>query len=100
MFTAGICTIVTWTLLLLVQQLAAQRLVEPLDGVLGAAVRGLQRDAAVGQRRADLHDRAAVARPHPPQRGHRAVDVAEVGHLGDPLELVRADVVETARRPR
>ena len=61
-FTAGICTIVTWTLLLVVQQLAAQRLVEALDGVLGAAVRGLQRDAAVGQRRADLDDGAAVAR--------------------------------------
>ena len=46
---------------LVVQQLAAQRGREPVDGVLGAAVGRLQRDAALGKRRADLHDRAAVA---------------------------------------
>ena len=51
-----------------VAQLAAQRLLKALDRVLGAAVRRLQRDAAVGQRRADLDDRAAVARQHPLQR--------------------------------
>ena len=79
MLTAGICTTVTRTLLPLVQQLGAQRLGEPVDRVLGAAVGRLQRDAALAERRADLHDRAAVARPHPGQRGHGAVDVAEVG---------------------
>jgi len=45
---------------LVVQQFDPQRLVEPLDRVLGTAVGTLQRDAAVGQRRADLHDHAAV----------------------------------------
>ena len=94
MFTAGICTIVTCTLAALVQQLGAQRLVEALDGVLGAAVRPLQRDAAVGQGRADLDDRAAVARQHPAQGRPGAVDEAEVGHLGDPLELLGLDVDE------
>ena len=79
---------------LLVQQLAAQRLVEALDRVLGAAVRRLQRDPAVGQRRPDLDDRAAVAGAHPLQHGHRGVDVAQVADLGGPPVLLRRDVVE------
>ena len=79
---------------LVVQQLAAQRGGEPVDGVLGAAVGGLQRDAALPQRRPDLHDRPAIARPHPGQRRHRAVHEAQVGHLGDPAELLRGDLGE------
>ena len=79
---------------LVVQQFAAQRLVETLDGVFGAAVRGLQRDAAVGQRGADLHDRAPVAGLHVLQRGHGAVDVAEVADLGHAPVLVGGDLVE------
>ncbi len=79
---------------LIVQQLAAQRGGEPVDGVLGAAVGGLQRDAALAQRGPDLHDRPAVARPHPGQRRHRAVDEAQVSHLGDPAELLRGDLGE------
>ena len=79
---------------LVVQQFAAQRLVETLDGVFGAAVRGLQRDAAVGQRGADLHDRAPVAGLHVLQGGHGAVDVAEVADLGHAPVLRRGDLVE------
>ena len=45
-----------------VAQLGEQGLVEPPHGVLGAAVRRLQRDAAVGQRGTDLDDDPAVAR--------------------------------------
>src|SRR4051794_12606106 len=67
---------------------------EAADRVLGAAVRGLQRDAAVGEGGADLDDRAAVARAHPLQRGHRAVDLAEVGDLGRAAELLGADLPE------
>ena len=74
-FTAGICTIVTCTLLLSCSSSARTRLGEPLDRVLRPAVRALQRDAAVGQRRADLHDRAPVPRQHPLQCGLGAVDV-------------------------
>ncbi len=49
-------------LALVVQQLGADRVGEPADPELGAAVCGLQRDRTVGERRADLHDLAAVAR--------------------------------------
>ena len=73
----------------IVQQLRAQRIAETLDRVLGGAVRRLQRDAAIGERRADLHDDAAIARLHPPQRRQRSVDDAEIGDLGDGAVFVR-----------
>ncbi len=76
------------------RQLAAQRLVEALNRVLGAAVGALERNAAVGERQAHLDDRAPVARLHPLQRGHRPVDEAEIRHLGDAPELVGLDLVE------
>ncbi len=44
-----------------VNQLRAQRFGEASQRVLGGAVRGLQRDAAIGERGADLNDRAAGA---------------------------------------
>jgi hypothetical protein len=78
----------------LVQQLDAQRLVEPLDRVLGPAVGALQRDSAVRQRRADLHDRPAVARLHEAQCRHRAVHVPQVADLRRPLELGWGDLVQ------
>ena len=71
----------------LVQQLGAQRVGEARDGELGGAVRRLQRDRAVGERRADLHDHPAVARPHAPQGGERPVHAAEVRDLGDAADL-------------
>jgi hypothetical protein len=46
--------------------------VEATQRGLGGAVRGLQRDRPVGERRADLNDHAAAARRHAPERGHRA----------------------------
>ena len=55
--------------------------------MLARAVGGLERDAAVGQRAADLDDVAAVAREHALERGQRAVDVAEIADLGHALEL-------------
>jgi hypothetical protein len=79
---------------LVVHELAAQAVGEPADRVLGAAVGGLQRDPAVGQRRADLDDRPVVARDHPLQGGHRAVHLAEVGHLGRAAELLGRDLVD------
>ena len=75
-----------------VEQLGPQRLGEALERVLGGAVRGLQRDAAVRERRADLDDRAAVARPHPPQRGQRPVDGPQVGDGGGARVLVRVEL--------
>jgi hypothetical protein len=70
-----------------VEQLAAQRVREALDRVLGAAVRCLERDASVRERRAHLDAHAPVARRHSPQRCERAVHVAEIGNLGHPPEL-------------
>src|SRR6266496_1380348 len=48
---------------LVVAELAAQRLGEPVDRVLAAAVGRLQRNAAGPERRPDLDDGAMVARP-------------------------------------
>jgi len=67
----------------IVDQLAANRLGEALDRVLGGAVGRLQGDATIRQRRANLDDRATVARQHPLQRCQRSVDETEIGHLGD-----------------
>ena len=78
----------------LVQQLAPDRLGEPVDGVLGAAVGGLQRDRPVAEGGADLDDRAAVPWPHPRKRDHRAVHEPQVADLGDPPELIRLDLPE------
>ena len=78
----------------LVEQLAAQRLVKALGGVLGSAVGRLQGNAPVRQCRPDVDDRPPVAPLHPRQHGHRAPDVPEVGDLGGPSVLLRGDVVE------
>jgi hypothetical protein len=77
-----------------VEQLAADRLGEAVDGVLGPAVRGLQGDRPVAERGAALDDRAPVAGPHAGQRRHRAVHEPQVAHLGDPAELLRLDLPE------
>jgi len=69
------------------QKLAAQRFGESLNRVLGTAVRGLQGNAAVGERRADLDDRPAVPREHAAQGRQSAMHVSQVSHFGDPAEL-------------
>ena len=74
--------------------------VKPADRELGAAVRGLQRDGPVGERRPHLHHRAVVARHHPVQRRHGAVHGAEVGHLRRPAELIGIDVDELREHGR
>lgn len=48
------------------QQLAAERIAKALNGMFRGAVGCLQRNAAIRQRRSNLHDRAAIARPHSP----------------------------------
>ena len=75
-------------------QLAPHRLGEALDGVFGAAVRRLQGDPSVGERGSDLHDRSGVPWHHPGERRAGSGHEAEVGHLGDALELLRFDVQE------
>ena len=73
MLTAGIWTTVMSDVAVLVHQFGPYRFGEPIDGVFGAAVGGLQRDGARAQRGSDLHDRAGIAGPHAGQRGHGAV---------------------------
>ena len=77
-----------------VADLGDHRLREALARVLRAAVGRLERDAAEGERRADLDDRAAVPLRHPPQRGLRPPDHAVVGDVGGAPILVRLDVEE------
>ena len=62
---------------------------EAADGVLGAAIGRLQRNAPIRQRRSDLDDGAAIAWPHVPKRRHRAVHETEIRHLGDAAEFGR-----------
>ena len=84
----------------LVQQLAADGLGEALDRVLRAAVRGLKRNPAVRERRADLHDRATVARHHARQCDPRPVHDAVIRHIGDALVLLRRDLPEGREHAR
>jgi hypothetical protein len=70
----------------------------PIDRVLGAAVRALQRDTAESQRRADLNDRPAIARLHALQCRAGPVDEADVGRHGDALVLFGSHVVEERDR--
>jgi hypothetical protein len=78
----------------LVPQLGDRALGEADDRVLGAAVRRLQGNAPIGQGRPDLDDHAGIARLHVPQRGPGAVDLAEVGGAGGPLEPLRRHLGE------
>ena len=42
-----------------------------------------------GQSRSHLDDSASIARKHTPQRGKRAVDIAQIIHLGDAAKFSR-----------
>ena len=74
---------------LVVFELGTQRVGEALDRMLGTAIRRLQRDRAVRERRADLHDDAAVTRTHALQGRHRAPHEAVIGDVGDAAVVVR-----------
>jgi hypothetical protein len=76
------------------QELAAQRLGEPVDRMLASAISGLQRNAAFAKGRADLNDDAVVARPHPAQSRHGAVHEPQVCHVGDAPEFLRRGLRE------
>ena len=85
---------------LVVEQLAANRIREADDRVLRAAVRRLQRNRPVREGRADLDDRAAVARNHPIECGACAPHVAEVRHLRHAFELLRRHRLESTEHGR
>src|SRR6185437_10777461 len=77
-----------------VEQFGAERIGEAADRVLGATVRRLERDRAIGERGTDLYDAAAIARRHAPERGHGAVDSSEIGDFGGALEFLGRDLGE------
>ena len=69
------------------EQFAPQRIAKTLDGVLGCAIRGLQRNTAIRQRAANLHDDSAITGEHPFERSECAVNVTEVSHLSHALKF-------------
>jgi len=81
-------------------QFAAQGLERALDRVLGAAVRGLQGNPSVRERRADLHNRPAVTRQHPLERRLRPPHSAEVRHPRRPFVFACRDVLEEVEHGR
>jgi hypothetical protein len=80
-------------------QLGAERVGKAADRMFGAAIGRLQRNAAIGERRAHLDDPPRFPRAHRFQRRHRAVDKAEVADLGHSADLGRAHV-DDAREHR
>jgi hypothetical protein len=73
---------------ILADKFRAQRIGEAADGSLGAAIRRLQWDRAVGEGGSYLHDRPTVPPAHASQRSQRAVHGAEVGDLRDLAEFI------------
>ncbi len=70
---------------LIMNQLAAQRIREADDRMLGRAIGGLQRNTAIREGRSYLHDGSAIARQHSPQCRERPVHHAQVGDFCDSL---------------
>jgi hypothetical protein len=68
--------------------------------VLGCAIRGLQRNAAIRQRAANLHDDTAIAREHPFQRGECAVNVAKVSDFSHTPEFFRRHLLNRRKNRR
>src|SRR6185437_11638749 len=64
-----------------VNKLAAQRIGESHDRMLGSAIGRLQRYAPVGEGRAYLHDLAPIAWQHALEGRETAVDYAEISDI-------------------
>ena len=73
-------------------QLAARRLREALDRVLGCAICRLQRDGTISERRTDLYNSAVISRHHPAQRRQCSMHVAEIGHFRHAAKFFRSHV--------
>ena len=73
-------------------QFRAQRISKTAHRRLGSAIGRLQGNGAIGQRRSNLYNRAMVLRAHMLQSGQRAIDLTQIGHLGNALEFSRRDV--------
>src|SRR5436309_7840685 len=75
-------------------QLRAYRIGKAYNGVLGAAIRRLQRDRSVSQSRADLNYSPAISRFHSLECGHRSVDTTQVRDFRGAFVLVGPHVDE------
>ncbi len=71
-----------------VQQFRASRVEEATARELRGAVRRLQRYADERERRADVDDRAVIARAHTFERGHRPPHLAEERHFDRAAKIV------------
>src|SRR5438045_4040677 len=67
---------------IIVEKLAAKRIGEALNCVLCRTIGRLQRNTAIREGAAHLHDDATIARQHSFQRSESAVNVTEVSHFG------------------
>src|SRR5438874_4702039 len=56
--------------------------------MLGRAISRLEWNASIGQSRADLDNRAAIARQHALQNRESTIHNAEIGDFGDPFVLL------------
>src|SRR5207249_4618874 len=56
--------------------------------MLGRAISRLEWNASIGQSRADLDNRAAIARQHALQSRESAIHNTEIGDFGDPFVLL------------
>src|SRR6185437_14533020 len=61
-----------------VQQFTTQRVREANDGMFGGAIGGLEGDAAICKRGADLDDASPVAWKHTLQRGESSMNITEI----------------------
>lgn len=77
-----------------VNQFTAERIAEPAQRMLRGTVGGLQGDAAIGEGGTDLHDAPTIARLHPSQGRKRAVNRAQVCHLGHAAEFLRGHLFD------
>ena len=64
------------------EDLGTQRIGKAADRKLGAAVDRLKRHRAISERRTNIDDGPMIALAHPLERGHHAMNLAQIGHGG------------------
>src|ERR1051325_10969503 len=74
-------------LALVMQQFAAKRFRESLNGMFGAAISRLQRNSAISESRTDLNDVPMITRQHPLESCQRAVNDAQVSNFRDAVKF-------------
>src|SRR5215469_11623021 len=75
-------------------QFTSDALGEALNCMFGATIHRLQRDRAISQRGADLHDIAMIARLHASECRHGPPNLAEVNNFGGATILLGCHLLE------